>query len=62
MIGRLAARHPGLVAVNPDQPFTEDPKAYWLPGGSRLTGQVDAWLQKAMADGVFAGFYDHWMA
>ncbi|MEI6254640.1 MAG: transporter substrate-binding domain-containing protein [Mycobacteriaceae bacterium] len=57
-----AARHPGLVAVNPDQPFTEDAKAYWLPGGSPLPGQVDAWLQKAMADGVFAGFYDRWMA
>lgn len=56
-----ATQHPELVAVNPEQPFTADRKAYLLPRGSTLTEQVNAWLRQALADGTFAGFYDQWI-
>lgn len=56
-----AARHPGLEAVNPDSPFTREEKAYLLPSGSPLADAVEGWLRRALADGTFARFYDHWM-
>jgi cyclohexadienyl dehydratase len=57
-----AARRPGLTAVNPDQPFTHDAKAYLLPSGSPLIDAVNGWLRQALADGTFARFYDRAMA
>lgn len=56
-----AGRHPGLEAVNPDEPFTRDTKAYLLPMGTPLLDAVDEWLRSALADGTFTRFYDRWM-
>ncbi len=56
-----AKRHPELVAVHPEQPYTTDRKAYMLPEGSQLTGQVNTWLGQALADGTFDSFYDQWI-
>ena len=56
-----AQRHPGLAAVNPDRPFTHDDKAYLLPPGSPLSGDVRRWLDSALSDGVFAGIYARWI-
>ena len=56
-----ATQHPDLAAVNPDQPFTADRKAYLLPSGSPLTGQVNTWLNQALTDGTFTRFYDQWI-
>lgn len=56
------AQHPELVAVNPDQPFTNDRKVYLLPRGSLLTGVVDTWLGNALSDGTFDRMYTEWMS
>lgn len=56
-----AELHPDLVAVNPDQPFTNDQKAYLLPQGSELFGEVDAWLHGALADGTFDRILHQWV-
>lgn len=53
--------HPGLVAVNPDHPFTSELKAYMLPKGSPLTPEVDAWLSRALQDGTFNQIYQRWV-
>jgi len=49
------------VAVNPDQPFTSDQKAYLLTKDSPLIGPVNAWLGEALADGTFERFYHQWI-
>lgn len=56
-----ASQHPDLVAVHPDRPFTSDRKAYLLPNGSPLLGQVDGWLNRALNDGTFASYYQRWV-
>ncbi len=56
-----AELNPDLVAVNPDQPFTTDQKAYLLPLGSELSGEVDAWLRGALADGTFDRILHQWV-
>lgn len=56
-----AELNPDLVAVNPDQPFTRDQKAYLLPSGSELSGDVDAWLHGALADGTFDRILHQWV-
>ena len=57
-----SARHPGLVAVHPDRPFTEESKAYLLPKGSPLTIDVDAWLTRALSDGTFSRIRSVWVS
>lgn len=57
-----SARHPGLVAVHPDRPFTEEHKAYMLPKESPLTIDVDAWLTRALSDGTFGRIRSLWMS
>ena len=57
-----SARHPGLAAVHPDRPFTEEQKAYMLPMGSPLTVDVDAWLTRALNDGTFSRIRSLWMS
>ena len=56
-----AELNPDLVAVNPDRPFTIDQKAYLLPRGSGLSGEVNAWLQSALADGTFDQILHQWI-
>jgi cyclohexadienyl dehydratase len=56
-----ANQHPELVAIRPEQPYTTDRKAYMLPKGSQLTGQVNAWLSQALEDGTFNRFYEQWI-
>lgn len=56
-----AERHPGLAAVNPDQPFTHDEKAYLLPSASPLSADVHGWLSRALSEGTFAGIYVQWL-
>jgi cyclohexadienyl dehydratase len=56
-----AVKHPELVAVHPDQPYTTDRKVYLLPLGSGLAGQVNAWLDRVLTDGTFDRFYSNWM-
>ncbi len=51
-----ATEHPELVVVHPERPFTTDSKAYLLPTGSQLTGQVNSWLNQVLTDGTFAEF------
>jgi cyclohexadienyl dehydratase len=53
--------HPGLVAQRPEQPFTSEVKAYLLPAGSPIAGQIDSWLAGALRDGTFAGIYQRWL-
>src|SRR5690606_34769121 len=48
-----SSRHPALVAVNPDRPFTDERKAYLLPKGSPLIAEVNAWLARALGEGTF---------
>jgi len=57
-----STQHPGLVAVHPDRPFTEEHKAYMLPKGSPLTRDVDAWLTGALSDGTFSRIRSLWMS
>ncbi|MFJ4963450.1 transporter substrate-binding domain-containing protein [Streptomyces sp. NPDC088729] len=58
-----ATRHPGLVAVHPDKPFTTADMAYMLPKNSRLTGgAVERWLGDALTDGTFQRAYDRWIS
>lgn len=56
-----AGLQPNLVAVNPDQPFTEDQKAYLLPLGSTLPAEVDAWLYGVLMDGTFDRIVGQWI-
>jgi cyclohexadienyl dehydratase len=56
-----AKRHPELVAVHPDKPFTADQKAYMIAKGNPLIQQTDAWLAQSLKDGTFTRFYDQWM-
>ena len=56
-----SARHPGLAAVHPDRPFTEEHKAYLLPKGSPLTIDADAWLTRTLSDGTFSRIRSLWM-
>ena len=58
----LSAQHPGLLAVHPDRPFTEEHKAYMLRTGSPLTIDVDAWLTRALSDGTFSRIRSLWMS
>lgn len=55
-----SARHPALVALHPDRPFTEEHKAYMLPKGSPLAGEVDRWLAAALSDGTFSRILTLW--
>ncbi len=63
-----SAQHPGLAAVHPDRPFTEEhkaymaAKAYMAPKGSPLTIDVDAWLTRALSDGTFSRICSLWMS
>jgi len=54
-------RHPELVAVHPDKPFTTDHKAYMLPKGSKLTQPTTEWLHQVLSDGTFTRCYDQRM-
>ncbi len=54
-------KHPELVAVHPDKPFTSDHKAYMLPKGSQLTQQANAWLVQTLDNGTLKRLYDEWM-
>jgi cyclohexadienyl dehydratase len=56
-----ATQHPELVAVRPDQPFTNDRKVYLLPLGSDLRLQVNDWLSRVLADGTFDSYYAAWI-
>lgn len=56
-----SARNPNLVAVNPDRPFTSEFKAYMLPKGSPIRGDVDRWLSQALQDGTFSRVYQKWV-
>lgn len=57
-----AAQHPGLLcAVNPDHPFTREPKAYLLPRNDQVWQQwVDEWLSLDLADGTYQRFSQAW--
>ncbi|MGW1047457.1 transporter substrate-binding domain-containing protein [Streptomyces sp. NPDC002547] len=56
-----AQQNPGLVAVNPDQPFTTDHKAYMLPKNSPLLKLTNKWLRKVLNNGTFQRYYDSWI-
>ena len=53
-----AAQHPGqLCAINPDHPFTFEPKAYLLPRGDQIFQQwVNEWLSIRLGDGTYQRF------
>lgn len=56
-----SSRHPGLVAVHPDRPFTEERKAYLVPKGSPLLGPVNSWLVRVLGDGTFGRIRSLWI-
>ncbi|WP_329068255.1 transporter substrate-binding domain-containing protein [Amycolatopsis sp. NBC_01480] len=57
-----ARQHPQLCAVHPDQPFTQDEKAYLLPRGEEAFRQfVDRWLLEVREDGTYARVTRPWL-
>ena len=57
-----SGQHPGLAVAHPDQPFTEEHKAYLLPKASPLARDVNAWLTRTLSDGTFSRIRSLWMS
>ncbi|KTC25716.1 ArtI protein [Pseudomonas marginalis ICMP 9505] len=56
-------RKPGLCAVNPERQMQYGEKAYLLPRDDvAWKSYVDQWLHLSVANGVYAGILDQWLA
>jgi cyclohexadienyl dehydratase len=54
--------HPGLCAINPDEPLQYGEMGYLLPRGDvTFKAFVDQWLHLAKASGEFAGIYNQFV-
>ena len=57
-----AARDHRLYAVDPDHPFTHSEHVYFMPKGqTALLDFVNAWVDKAKADGTYAKLFDKYI-
>jgi len=53
--------HPSLLcAVNPNHPFNNIEKAYWIQRAPYLAAFVDQWLHQAKRNGTFNALYRTW--
>jgi chorismate mutase-like protein len=52
---------PGLCAVRPERPFDHSQKAYLLPRGSPLRGDVDRWLKASLEAGRAQAILERWL-
>lgn len=53
--------HPGILcAVNPERPFNNFEKAYWVQRAPYLTAFVDQWLHQLKRNGIFDALYRTW--